>query len=92
MLIKDLLNFQLPQSRELFSGRFMIGVHLANAQIIAEQNDMQRVLYPLASFDHFAQVTNKLDLLLHQRFPFRQDAQKPLLFGTGAAEVLDQEV
>ena len=31
MLIKDLLNFQLPQSRELFSGRFMIG----NAQIIA---------------------------------------------------------
>lgn len=48
MLIKDLLNFQLPQSRELFSGRFMIGVHLANAQIIAEQNDMQRVLYPLS--------------------------------------------
>ena len=46
----------------------------------------------IASFDHFAQVTNKLDLLLHQRFTFRQDAQKPLLFGTGAAEVLDQEV
>ena len=48
MLIKDLLNFQPPQSRELFSGRFMIGVHLANTQIIAEQNDMQRVLYPLS--------------------------------------------
>ena len=46
----------------------------------------------IASFDHFAQVTNKLDLLLHQRFHFRQDAHKSLLFGTGAGEVLVQEV
>ena len=36
----------------------------------------------IASFDHFAQVTKKLDLLLPQRFPFQKDAQKPFLFGT----------
>ena len=41
MLIKDLLNF----CRKLFSGRFINAVHFA---IIAEQNDMQRVLYPLS--------------------------------------------
>ena len=48
MLIKDLLNFRRPQSRKLFSGRFISGVHLANAPIIAQQNNMQCVLYPLS--------------------------------------------
>ena len=35
-------------SRKLFSGRFINAVHLAHAPIIAEQNDMQRALYPLS--------------------------------------------
>ena len=42
------LNFRRPQSRKLFSGRFINAVHLAHAPIIAEQNDMQRALYPLS--------------------------------------------
>ena len=42
----------------------------------------------IASFDHFAQVTNKLDLFLTPRFPCQKDAQKPLLFGTRSREGL----
>ena len=42
------LNFRRPQSRKLFSGRFINAVHLAHAPITAEQNDMQRALYPLS--------------------------------------------
>ena len=42
------LNFRRPQSRKLFSGRFIKAAHLAHASIIAEQNDLQRVLYPLS--------------------------------------------
>ena len=42
------LNFRRPQSRKLFSGRFINAVHLAHAPTIAEQNDMQRALYPLS--------------------------------------------
>ena len=42
------LNFRRPQGRKLFSGRFINTVHLAHAPIIAEQNDMQRALYPLS--------------------------------------------
>ena len=45
---KTKLNFQRPQSRKLFSGWFINAVHLAHAPIIAEQNDLQRVLYPLS--------------------------------------------
>ena len=36
----------------------------------------------IASFDHFPQVTNEMDLFLPPRFIFRKDAQNPLLFGT----------
>ena len=41
------LNFQRPQSQKLFYGRFINAVHLAHTSIIAEQNDLQRVLCPL---------------------------------------------
>ena len=42
------LNFRQPQSRKLFSSRFINTVHLAHAPIIAEQNDLECVLYPLS--------------------------------------------
>ena len=42
-----LLNFRRLQGQKLFSGRFINAVHLVNAPIIAEQNDLQSVLYPL---------------------------------------------
>ena len=47
-LSPELLSFRRPQSWKLFSGRFINAVHLAHAPIIAEQNDLQRVLYPLS--------------------------------------------
>ena len=46
--VEKKLNFQRPQSRKSFSDQFIKAVHLAHAPIIAEQNDLQRVLYPLS--------------------------------------------
>ena len=39
------LNYRRAQSWKLFSGWF---INLAHAPIIAEQNDLQRALYPLS--------------------------------------------
>ena len=47
-LILKKLNFRWHQSRKLFSDRFNNAVPLAHAPIIAEQNDLERVLYPLS--------------------------------------------
>ena len=41
-------NFRRSQSQKLFSSRFINAVHLVHATIIAEQNDLQRALYPLS--------------------------------------------
>ena len=47
-LILKKLNFRWHQSRKLLSDRFNNAVHLAHTPIIAEQNDLERVLYPLS--------------------------------------------
>ena len=50
---------------------------------IVEGRDWKKIVI-IASFDHFAQVTNELDMFLPPRFPFQKDVLKPLLFGTGS--------
>ena len=44
------LNFQQPQSQKLFSSWFINAVHLTHAPIMAEQNNLQCVLYQLSIF------------------------------------------
>ena len=50
---------------------------------VIEGRDWKKIVI-IASFDHFAQVTNELDMFLPPRFPFQKDVLKPLLFGTGS--------
>ena len=59
---KEKLNFRRPQSRKLFSGRFINAVHLAHAPTIAKQNYSQRVLYPLSVLA--APSTNRQTLIV----------------------------
>ena len=48
LLRRTELNYRPAQSWKLFFGRLIDVVHLAHAPIIAEQNDLQRALYPLS--------------------------------------------
>ena len=70
------LNFQLPQSRKLFSGRFINAVHLVHAPIIAEQNDLQRVLYPLSVL--VAPSTDRQTLIFFLFFFKKKDVSRCL--------------
>ena len=44
------LNFRRPRSQKLFFDRFIKAVHFVHAPMIAEKNDLERVLYPLSVF------------------------------------------